>query len=90
MIEVARYRHAIPAQEKTKQAQEETKRARIASVPCWLVSACVAAAFVVLYLVPAEGWPIAAIIAVLGRSVPIRKVIERAKKPLPMLPPGDQ
>lgn len=71
--EVARLTHAVPAQEATRRAKQETLRVA-------LVVLALALGAILIYFKPAAGWPIAALMSVLGGTALAPSIIEAAKR----------
>lgn len=75
MKQAAHAQYAVPAQEETKRAIEETKRVRF-------VTGCVVLAAFIIAFRPETGWPLAVLVGVFGSgTVAIPKVIDKLKAP---------
>lgn len=72
-VEIAKQTYAVPAQEETKRAKQETGRVGI-------VGACFLAACGVMLLSKELAWPVAAAIGVLAGSVVAPEVVRQWKK----------
>lgn len=78
--ETARLTHAVPAAEKTKQAQEKTKQTKLETWRWVLVAASVLVGFVVMYRKPELKWAVAVIVGVFGTVFGAQAVVEKLRK----------
>jgi hypothetical protein len=90
-VEVAHATFVVPAEERTRQSREETKRSLADFGRLALVAACVLAAIYVIDRNDKAAWALATLISVFTGIAYAPGIIERVKKmPKPSTPPTPQ